>query len=73
MVKAASILGRGWSFQQLNEGLTLIVEKGEPWMKELAKELLSDKKLLERLVRDLHNGMSPDRRIVEIILKKASA
>ena len=48
-------------------GLRLIAERGEPWMRSLALELLYDKEELRRILEDLREGAATDTELVEII------
>ena len=62
LVRAALELGG-----DAEAGLRLIAERGEPWMRSLALELLYDKEELRRILEDLREGISADTELVEII------
>jgi hypothetical protein len=65
LVQAALELGGGDPVR----GLEVIVERGEPWMRNLARELLLDRRELERILADIRDGLRPDPDLVEKILK----
>ena len=62
LVRAALELGGS-----AEAGLRLIAERGEPWMRSLALELLYDKEELRRILEDLREGAATDTELVEII------
>lgn len=66
MIEAARIVGRG----NVEEGLRIIAERGEPWMRNLAEELLNNREEREWILREFADGATTDRTIVEMILKK---
>jgi len=66
LVKAALELGEGNAIQ----GLHMIAEKGELWMRSLARELLANPQELDRIIQDLEDGLRPDPELVDMIIKK---
>ncbi len=59
-------LGRG----DVVKGLRIIAERGEPWMRNMALELLNARSDLEEILANLKAGMAVDKRLVDEITKK---
>lgn len=64
LVEAAQVLGGG----DVEEGLRIIAERGEPWMRSLAEELLSNRGEREWILREFAEGATTDQTLVEIIV-----
>ena len=51
------------------EGLRLIKQYGEPWMKNIAEELLINRAELQRILEDLLDGLPTEERLVDYVVE----